>query len=57
MVWSHPSIRHSWFRNAAGKIFVLTPWRMVDYWSWTREPDPAHYTLTRRGEHIPHGVY
>ncbi len=46
MVWSHPSIRNSWFRNESGKIFVLTPWRMVDYWAWTREPDPADYELT-----------
>jgi 4-hydroxyacetophenone monooxygenase len=46
MVWSHPSIRHSWYRNDAGRIFILSPWRLVDYWSWTRAPDPGAFTLT-----------
>ena len=45
MVWSHPSIRHSWYRNDAGRIFILSPWRLVDYWSWTRAPDPSAFTL------------
>jgi len=45
MVWSHPSIRHSWYRNEAGRIFILSPWRLVDYWSWTRTPDLAAFTL------------
>ena len=45
MVWSHPSIRHSWYRNDSGRIFILSPWRLVDYWSWTRRPDPSHYDL------------
>src|SRR4051794_8855556 len=39
LVWSHPSIRHSWFKNAQGRIHVLSPWRLVDYWTWTRGPD------------------
>jgi 4-hydroxyacetophenone monooxygenase len=43
MVWGHPSIRSSWYRNDDGEIYILSPWRLVDYWSWTREPDPAHY--------------
>ena len=46
MVWSHPSIRSSWYRNDEGRIYVLSPWRLVDYWSWTREPDAADFTLT-----------
>ncbi len=45
MVWSHPSIRHSWYRNPDGRIYILSPWRLVDFWSWTREPDPADFTL------------
>jgi len=39
MVWSHPSIEHSWYKNAEGRIHILSPWRLVDYWNWTREPD------------------
>ncbi len=43
MVWSHPSIRHSWYRNAENRIYVLSPWRLVDYWEWTKAPDPDDY--------------
>jgi len=39
LVWSHPSITHSWFKNSAGRVHVLSPWRLVDYWSWTRKPN------------------
>ena len=46
MVWSHSSIRTSWYRNDEGRIYVLSPWRLVDYWSWTREPDLAEFALT-----------
>ena len=41
LVWSHPSIDHSWYKNSEGKIHILSPWRLVDYWAWTREPDPG----------------
>ena len=39
LVWSHPSIEHSFYKNADGEIHGLSPWRLVDYWDWTREPD------------------
>lgn len=45
MVWSHPSIRTSWYRNDEGEIYILSPWRLVDYWTWTKAPDPAHFDL------------
>ena len=45
MVWSHPSIRHSWYRNDEGRIYILSPWRLVDYWSWTREPELSEFEL------------
>jgi 4-hydroxyacetophenone monooxygenase len=45
LVWSHPSIRHSWFKNAQGRIHVLSPWRLVDYWTWTREPDLDDFVI------------
>jgi len=46
MIWSHPSIRSSWYRNAEGRIYILSPWRLVDYWTWTRTPDLADFTIT-----------
>ncbi len=46
MVWSHPSIRNSWYRNDDGDIYILSPWRLVDYWRWTRAPEPDDFILT-----------
>jgi len=46
MVWSQPSIKHSFYKNADGVVNSLSPWRLVDYWTWTRSVDPADF-LTR----------
>ncbi len=53
MVWSHPSIRHSWYRNAEGRIYILSPWRLVDYWKWTMTPDAGDYTTDPAGQRLP----
>jgi len=45
MVWSHPSIKSSWYRNQSGRIHILSPWRLVDYWTWTRQPDLADFDV------------
>jgi 4-hydroxyacetophenone monooxygenase len=46
MVWSHPSVKHSHFKNPQGEIFTLSPWPIPTYWTWTRAIDPAHYAYT-----------
>ena len=46
LVWSSPHIRHSYYKNAEGDVHGLSPWRLVDYWTWTREPDLDDYVLT-----------
>ncbi len=46
MVWSHPSIRSSWYRNKSGRVTVLSPWRLLDYWQWTKEPNLADFELS-----------
>jgi 4-hydroxyacetophenone monooxygenase len=46
MVWSHPSIEHSWYKSEDGRIYGLSPWRLVDYWTWTRRPDPDDLAVT-----------
>ncbi|MGB3482078.1 MAG: NAD(P)/FAD-dependent oxidoreductase [Mycobacterium sp.] len=43
LVWSHPSIEHSFYKDAAGLVHSLSPWRLVDYWSWTRTPQPDDF--------------
>ena len=45
LVWSHASIEHSWFKNAHGRIHVLSPWRLVDYWTWTRSPNLDDFVI------------
>ncbi len=43
LVWSQPSVKHSFFKNAYGEIHVLSPWRLVDYWSWTKQVDVGDF--------------
>ncbi len=38
LVWSTPHVKHSWYKSSDGRIYTLSPWRLVDYWTWTREP-------------------
>jgi 4-hydroxyacetophenone monooxygenase len=45
MVWSQPSIKHSFYKNDDGVVHSLSPWRLVDFWSWTRSPDPDDFVL------------
>ncbi len=45
MVWSQPSVKHSFYKNSFGEVYVLSPWRLVDYWRWTREPDPNDFVF------------
>jgi 4-hydroxyacetophenone monooxygenase len=44
MVWSHPGM-DSWYKNSRGKVTTTSPWRLLDYWRWTREPDLSDYEL------------
>jgi 4-hydroxyacetophenone monooxygenase len=45
LVWSQPSVKHSFYKNAFGEIHVLSPWRLVDYWQWTRRPDFSDFVI------------
>jgi 4-hydroxyacetophenone monooxygenase len=35
LMWGHPSIEHSWYKSPDGKVYLLCPWRLVDYWKMT----------------------
>jgi 4-hydroxyacetophenone monooxygenase len=43
MVWSSPAIRHTWYKGPDGKIHLLSPWPLGDYWRWTKAPDPDDF--------------
>lgn len=44
-VWASPHIEHNYYTNDDGEVHVLNPFRLVDYWAWTREPDLADLDL------------
>ena len=46
LVWSSPAVKHTHFRNAAGEIHTVSPFRLVDYWDWTREVDPDDFVFS-----------
>lgn len=45
MVWASPHIEHSFYKNDEGVVNGLSPWRLVDFWAWTREPDLDDFVL------------
>ena len=47
MIWSQRST-NNWYRNHAGRVVTNMPWRIVDYWRMTREPDLGDFTLSGR---------
>jgi 4-hydroxyacetophenone monooxygenase len=46
MVYTHPKVV-SYYKNAAGTVPTLYGFRIVDYWKWTRSPNPDDYDLQR----------
>jgi 4-hydroxyacetophenone monooxygenase len=45
MVWAHPAVEHSHYKNRAGKVFTLSPWPVPTYWYWTTHFDADDYTF------------
>jgi 4-hydroxyacetophenone monooxygenase len=45
LVWAHPSIAHSHYKNPAGKVYTLSPWSIDHYWEMTRQLAPGDYLL------------
>ncbi|KZS77416.1 4-hydroxyacetophenone monooxygenase [Mycobacterium kansasii] len=48
MVWSHPAVKHSYFKNADGEIHTVSPWRLSEYWAAVRQPDWSQFVLRQR---------
>ena len=42
MVWAHPGVG-SWYKNRRGRVFATSPWRLLDYWNFTRVFEPSDY--------------
>ena len=45
LVWAHPSIQHSHYKNPDGKVYTLSPWTIDEYWEMARQVDPADYLI------------
>jgi 4-hydroxyacetophenone monooxygenase len=45
LVWAHPSVKHSHYKNPAGKVYTLSPWAVDHYWELTRHFDPGVYVI------------
>ena len=45
LVWAHPAITHSHYKNPDGRVFTLSPWSIDHYWELTRTLDPADYLV------------
>ena len=45
MIWTHPGMS-TYYRNKSGRVFSAMPWRFVDYWAMTHDPDLQQYRLT-----------
>ena len=46
LIWTHPGMT-TYFRNRRGRVFSAMPWRFVDYWAMTHDPDFSQYRQTR----------
>lgn len=44
MVWMHPGMTN-WYRNRHGRVFAISPWRLVEYWRMTSNFEPSDYVL------------
>jgi 4-hydroxyacetophenone monooxygenase len=44
MVWALDGVAN-WFKNQRGRVATNSPFRLVDYWSMTRAPDPQEFEL------------
>jgi 4-hydroxyacetophenone monooxygenase len=45
LIWTHPGVSN-WYRNRHGRVVFLLPWRLVDYWGMTHDPDFDDYRVT-----------
>jgi 4-hydroxyacetophenone monooxygenase len=44
LVFSHPGM-NNWYKNRAGQVVTVSPWRLVDYWWMTRVPDLTNFLV------------
>jgi 4-hydroxyacetophenone monooxygenase len=45
LVWRHPRV-HSYYNNESGRVTTNMPWKLIDYWRMTHDPDPRDFVTT-----------
>lgn len=45
MIWTHPNV-NTYYRNSKGRVVVINPFRMVDYWHMTQRADLDEFIVT-----------
>lgn len=45
LIWTHPGVSN-YYKNSSGRIFSAMPFRLVDYWRMTHEPDLSPYVTS-----------
>ncbi|MBM6594860.1 flavin-containing monooxygenase [Microvirga pudoricolor] len=46
LIWTHPGMS-TYYRNGLGRVFSVMPWRFVDYWAMTHDPNLEDYHVRR----------
>jgi 4-hydroxyacetophenone monooxygenase len=44
LIWTHPGMT-TYYRNRFGRVISVSPWRLVDYWAMTHDPDLSDFEL------------
>ena len=42
MVWEHEKVS-SWYQNSSGKVVTTSPWKLLEYWNWTKKFNSDDY--------------
>ncbi|ORX00589.1 flavin-containing monooxygenase [Mycolicibacillus trivialis] len=53
LVWSQPTIKHSYFKNADGEIHTLSPWPLPEYFAAVRTPDWSQFVIRDGAAPLP----
>jgi 4-hydroxyacetophenone monooxygenase len=46
MIWTHPGT-NNWYRNARGRVVTNSPWRVLEYWRMTHDPQMDDFEIER----------
>jgi 4-hydroxyacetophenone monooxygenase len=46
LIWSQVDVG-SWYKNSNARVVTNSPWRLVDYWAMTREPNLDDWVMER----------